>query len=347
MIRALREAGNAVTVLCLTEGEYWQSRIKSLGVTVVHVGRNRSRPVRLFKIVDAVRRLRPDVIQSSHFYTNFPAAVAGKILGIPAIGAVRTDGLKEVAEPGKIFGLLNLKTPGLIAGNSEAGLANARTLSVPERRLFFLPNVVDCEEFDVPERAARDSVCLLTAGRLVEQKRHDRFLRLLSRLRISVPCDIRGVIAGDGPKRDELRQQMVHLGLTDADVELCGVTRDMKSLYNRADVFVLTSDWEGTPNVVLEAMASGVPVVSTDVGDVRSLVEDGVSGFLVASNDEDGLTARVTSLVQDPALRRLLGQNARRRVEKKYSLANLTEYLESLYTRATGPLNPCISRARP
>jgi glycosyltransferase involved in cell wall biosynthesis len=335
MIRVLRETGHGVTVLCLTQGEYWESRIRALGVPVVWVGRSSSRPVRLLRILEEVRRLRPDVIQSSHFHANFPSAVAGRLFGIPAIGAVRTDGLREVVGPGRILGKWNLKTPPLIAGNSKAGLANARSLGVPDRRLFFLPNVVDCAEFQVKEISANRPLRLLTAGRLVEQKRHDRFIRLISCLRRSLPMAIRGIIAGDGPKANELRSLTKELELTDNDIEFCGVTQDMKGLYGKADVFVLTSDWEGTPNVVLEAMACGVPVVSTNVGDVEAVIQDGVSGFVVRPDDEEALAARVSHLIRHPTLRQSFGANARKQIESNYCLSTLSERLESLYRSAT------------
>jgi glycosyltransferase involved in cell wall biosynthesis len=331
MVRVLREAGHTVTVLCLTAGEYWQTPIASLGVPVIWVGRHKSRPARVLTIVNEVRRLRPDVVQSSHFFTNVPAAIAGRVLGIPAIGALRTDGLREVAGPGKVTGLLNLRVPKFIAGNSSAGLENARRFGVPAERLFFLPNVVDSTEFRLSDRSPHDEIRLLTAGRLVEQKRHDRFLRLIAALKRCVPKPVRGIIAGDGPLRTELLRQADQLGLTDADVEFCGVREDMRALYRDGDVFVLTSDWEGTPNVVLEAMASGLPVVATDVGDTRHLVEDGVSGCLVQPDDEDVLLARVRQLITDACQRHRLASTARSVVEQRFSPASLSRNLDALH----------------
>jgi glycosyltransferase involved in cell wall biosynthesis len=346
MLRALRETGNSLTVLCLTCGEHWESHIKELGVSVVWVGEREARPIRLLRILNEVRRLRPDILQSSHFYTNIPTAIAGRILRIPAIGAVRTDCLNEVVGAGRVLGLLNLKLPRLIAGNSRAALQNARAFGIPNHRLFFLPNVVDSAEFQLAGQASQNPVRLVTAGRLVEQKRHDRFIRLISRLRSDVPLAVKGIIAGKGPKREALEQQVRELQLTEQELEFCGLRRDMKDVYRGADIFVLTSDFEGTPNVVLEAMASGVPVVSTDVGDVRALIEDGVSGFVVSRQNEDDLFARVRQLVEDPVQRRSFAENGRRFIERHFSLNTLAERLDSLYRTAEESIVRTHSRTK-
>ena len=330
MARVLRDQGHAVTVLCLTKGEHWEERIRALGVPVEWVGRYDARPLRLASVVNAARRLRPQLLQSSHFYTNFPAAVAGRVLGIPSIGAMRTDGANEVASLGRVLGPLNLKTPTLLAGNSKAAIVNARARGVREGRLFFLPNVIDCDEFGHAPKSAHNPIRIVTAGRLVEQKRHDRFLRLLQTLRRTVTVPVKGIIVGDGPERARLQAQVHELDLGD-DVDIRGVTRDMKGVYREADVFVLTSDFEGTPNVVLEAMACGVPVVSTDVGDVRAVINDGATGFVVEPDREDDLANRVRQLVLDACQRMTLATNARRDIEARFSLDRLAGYLDSLY----------------
>jgi glycosyltransferase involved in cell wall biosynthesis len=333
MVRILSEAGNNVTVLCLTRGDYWESRIKDLGVHVTWVGQHEARPLRLLSILREVGRLNPDILQSSHFFTNFPTAIAGRIFGIPAIGAVRTDCNNEVAGPGRILGLLNLKVPRVVAGNSRAALQNARTFGVPQQRLFFLPNVVDCIEFEFTDKALHSPVRVVTAGRLVEQKRHDRFVRLIWRLS-SLQLAVKGMIFGTGPRRGALQEQMRELHLTEKHLQFGGLMGNMRHIYSGADIFVLTSDFEGTPNVVLEAMASGVPVVSTDVGDVRALIEDGVSGFVVSRDNEEDLIARVRQLVEDPSQRRAYAKNARRHVEMNCSLIRLSDCLEALYRSA-------------
>jgi glycosyltransferase involved in cell wall biosynthesis len=334
MLRALKDAGHRLTVLCFTRGEYWESRIAALGVPVIWVGQRTGAVARVLAIVSEIRRLRPDILQSSHFYTNLPAAIVGRLFRIPAIGAMRNDCISEVAANGSVRGRLNLRAPRLIAANSRLGIRNARAIGIPDRRLFFLPNVVDTNEFLAGGRRSHQAIRVVTAGRMVEQKRHDRFLRLLARLRDTVSRPVEGLIVGDGPLRSSLQRQARELGLNEPSLIFGGLSQRMHDVYKAADVFVLTSDWEGTPNVVLEAMASGVPVVSTDIGGVADLIEDGISGFLVKPDAAEDLAARVAQLVEDASLRDTLAKNARQRVEVNFSHLRLPGHFESLYATA-------------
>jgi len=110
--------------------------------------------------------------------------------------------------------------------------------------------------------------------------------------------------------------------------------QDPAPLYRKADVFVLTSDHEGTPNVILEAMACGLPVVATAVGGVPDLVQDGVTGFLCAPRDTAGIVAALARLAGDPVLRREMGERARVHVERCHARDRLPDLLESLYRTA-------------
>ncbi len=253
------------------------------------------------------------------------------------IGAIRADCVNEMKELGRVIGVLNLRTPHWVAANSSEGLRNARALGVPDRRLALLPNVVDCLEFTAGPRSARDAgssgdpIRLVTAGRLVDQKRFDRFVTLIARLRSRVGRAVKGVIVGDGHLRQALQEQIRRLGLTERDIELRSATQRMTDLYKETDIFVLTSDFEGTPNVLLEAMASGVATISTDVGDVAELIQHGVSGFLAQRDDADGLLACAATLVEDRARRESFGMNGRRQIEARFSLGTLHESLDRLY----------------
>jgi glycosyltransferase involved in cell wall biosynthesis len=339
MLRTLREQGNTPTVLCLKQGEFWEPRIRDLGIQVIWVGQHESQFLRLLKIINEVRRLKPDILQSSHFYTNLYAVFAGFFTGIPSIGAIRNDCISECRKEGRIMGKislgkLSLKAPRLIAANSLAGIRAAISLGVNERRLLFLPNVVDVSAFPMSSKASRQPMTIVAAGRLVEQKRMDRFIRLVALLHEQTHGAIKGLIVGDGPLREALEHQAKGLGLTEETFEFRGLVTDMVGVYRESDIFVLTSDWEGTPNVVLEAMASGLPVVSTNVGGVSDIIENGKSGFVVDANDEGQILDLLLRLIENPILRESIAQHARFEVEKRFALHLLPSYLESLYTSA-------------
>ena len=118
----------------------------------------------------------------------------------------------------------------------------------------------------------------------------------------------------------------------------------MSSVYHQAAICVLTSDFEGTPNVLLEAMASGLPVVATRVGGVPGIVRHGETGFLLDPDDLDGLTAALVELVRNSQLRTGMGRRARTYVEENQSLHRLPVYLSELYQKALPARRPSPGR---
>jgi glycosyltransferase involved in cell wall biosynthesis len=218
---------------------------------------------------------------------------------------------------------------------------------VPPSRLYFLPNVVDAERFHPVDHAADGPFVLLAAGRVAKQKRLDRFISLLGCLRRDFNLDVKGWIVGPAREDEELKGQLEtqarNLGLLPDHLQFRGGIADMSSVYHEAAVCVLTSDFEGTPNVLLEAMASGLPVVATRVGGVPGIVRHGQTGFLLDPDDFDGLAAALAELVRNPRLRTEMGRRARTYVEENHSLHRLPVYLGGLYEMA---LPPRPSRAR-
>jgi glycosyltransferase involved in cell wall biosynthesis len=140
------------------------------------------------------------------------------------------------------------------------------------------------------------------------------------------------VIAGDGPLLPSLRELTASLGSAPF-VHLLGVRRDVPDVLNALDVFAMSSTIEGLPLVVLEAMATALPVVSTRIGGIPDVLEEGATGFLVPVGDEQALRDRVARLVAAPDLSRLCGERARAAAVTKFSAERMQrDYLE-LYAR--------------
>lgn len=335
-VRALVGAGAEVMVLSLTRGEFWEAPIEQAGALVVHVGRRASKPARAAAIAAQVRRFRPHVVQSAHFYTNPYAVLAGRLCGVPSIGAIRSDVVHEISGSGSILGWLCLRWPVTLAANSRPAIETARAMGARDARLVYVPNVVDTDVFRVAARLPREEVRFLAAGRLDSQKRFDRFVRLVAELwRAPGLPPVLARIVGDGSERRALEQLASslasELGIDGPLVEFSGAVDDMARELGEADVFVLTSDYEGTPNVVLEAMASGLSVLATRVGSIPELVEHGVSGMLVDRDDVPGLLRHAVVLAREPELRRLLGDAARAFVVGAHSPEALSGHCERLY----------------
>jgi glycosyltransferase involved in cell wall biosynthesis len=337
MLVALRDAGVVPRVLCLTEGEYWQQRIEALGVRVDWVGQGKSPVSRLATIIGQLRRDPPDMLQSQHFFANSYVIAAARVLRLYDIGAIRGDGFEELESNPGLRGWLSLRLPRALAVNSQTAIENAVTLGVARRRLFFLPNAVDSTIFAGEQRQPGKTVRLLTVGSLVPVKRLDRFLRTISRVSSRASMPVEGLIVGDGPLRAELESQARDLGLAEANVRFCGSATDPSAWYRDADIMLLTSDREGTPNVVLEAMAFGLPVVATRVGGLPAVVVESETGYLVGREDEAALAEAVLDLVEDREKRIAFGKRGRTFVHANHTLLQLTASLRQLYDAALPP----------
>jgi glycosyltransferase involved in cell wall biosynthesis len=330
MVRALQDNGSRVRVLALDRGGFWESRIAELGVPITWVGEWHSKPARLARIIWEASAEKPHILQSQHFYTNLYAALSARAVGAREIGAIRSNGVREVESNGLLLGLASLRLPRLIAANSQAAMHQVRALGASAGRLVHLPNMIDCEYFR-PETNCRDAVIVACVGRLQAVKRIDRFLRAIAQVRRQSSVRVRAIIAGDGPLQGDLERQAKELGLGPEAVVFEGSVADVRTIYRRSDLVMLTSDWEGSPNVLLEAMASGLPVVATRVGGVPEIVLDCQVGFLVEPSDEDGLAAALAQLIEDEGLRRRMGRQARKYVQANHSTERLPELLQSLY----------------
>ena len=174
---------------------------------------------------------------------------------------------------------------------------------------------------------------------LTPKKDHGTFLEAVRLITKDAP-DARFRIIGDGALRDELADRVRSMGLSDV-VELVGARNDVGALLSEIDVSVLTSLKEGCSNVVLESMAAACPLVVTDVGGNRELVEDGVTGYLVPPRDPAGIARRVLELLADPGLRRTMGETGRDRVLSRFTAGRMVDdtvafYLSVLKQRVPG-----------
>jgi glycosyltransferase involved in cell wall biosynthesis len=333
-LKCLKECGAKVDLLCLTKGEYWEKPISNLGVAIHYVGGTSSRLGRLLQIVRVIRRLRPQVVQCQHFYTSIYGAVAGRCLGIPSIGAVRSDGFWELKTNGRFWFKLSLILPHWMAANSERAIGNLRSLGYNPEKFLLLPNVVDMDWFrPVVRSRSENEFFILGVGSLERAKRFDRLLEIAADLQGRTNRVIRVVIAGDGTQRDSLEALAEQTRRKGVKVDMVGRVRDPLKLYQSADVLLLASDREGTPNVVMEAMACGLPVVATNVGGVADLIGNGETGFLFEPGDTAGALVPLERLACEPALAAEIGQRARAFIEKHHSVSLLPEILAGLYEK--------------
>ncbi|KQW52512.1 hypothetical protein ASC77_24355 [Nocardioides sp. Root1257] len=202
-------------------------------------------------------------------------------------------------------------------------------VGLPPGIVDVVPNGVDPARFEMAVPAA-DGPSAVWVGVLGAVKRTDLLLDAVA----AVP-DLRLVVVGDGPLRDRVERRSAAPDLADR-VELTGWVDDPAARLARADVYVLTSDAENCPLSLLEAMATGLPVVATAVGGVPEVVRDGVDGLLCPAGDGRAIVAALDRLAADPALRRRMGASARQRVVDAYTLDHCVDGLLTSYAASRG-----------
>lgn len=235
--------------------------------------------------------------------------------------------------------LLALGVTQLVSISSCTAQAMAAYDNLPLRRIRVIHNGVDLSRMNPPFDAAskRSSLglsrsCRLigTAARLDEIKNIPMMLRVFNEVLRRVP-DTCLLIAGQGPQEGNLKSMAAELGIADR-VRFIGLRFDLPEIYQLMDVFLLTSFSEGISVTLLEAMASGVPAVVTDVGGNGEVVVEGETGHLVPLQDETGFMERVVRILTDPGWAHSLGDNSRKRAGQHFSFENMLANYVSTYT---------------
>jgi len=179
-----------------------------------------------------------------------------------------------------------------------------------------------------------EEMIILSVGSMSHQKAYDILLEVALKMKRALKKRFRFLIAGynETDLGRDLKEALVALGLQEG-VEFLGLRRDVPELLAAADIFFMPSRWEGFPITVIEAMASGLPLVVSDVGGNTEAVEDEVSGFVVSGNDEereDKFVARLETLIINKNLRQRMGRNAKKKAEK-FSLKENIKRIENTF----------------
>src|SRR5438067_1485219 len=178
------------------------------------------------------------------------------------------------------------------------------------------------------------TILLGAVARLYPQKNLSLFLRALAKL--STLQEWKALVVGDGPERRQLLALTEELRLTDRVIWL-GARTDVEAWLAAMDVFVHTSDFEGMPNAVMEAMAMGLPVVASAVDGTRELIEDGVSGYLLPPGDVDAFAERIHGLIEDPEAAHRLGERAHHKVLERFGLSRMIQAYDHLFRSLVTP----------
>ena len=284
------------------------------------------------------QHLRRNHVQIAHafdFYTNLTLVPAARLARVPVvIGSHRQLG--DLITPAQFRAqFAAFRWCDAVVCNSLAGANRLAAAGLSRSKLFVIGNALLADTFvtvppALPPRPGVQRVGMV-ARMNARYKNHSGFLRIAARIHQQL-SDIEFLLAGDGPLRHEIEQEAQSLGLG-AHVTFLGDRRDIPSVLAAMDVAVLTSDSEGLSNVILEAMAAGLPVVAYDVGGNGELVNE-QRGALIAAGDESGFADAVMRILADsasPSLRNQMGREARRFAQENFGLGLVLSRYVDLY----------------
>lgn len=309
----------------------------------------------LIPLARHLRRTRPDWVVSAQNFANIVAVLANFLAGKPARvlvterNAVSRERLRYagILGTGKLKGRVLLllmrwiyPLADRVAANSADGAADlAETIGMPLSRVRVLynptfdPRILSDAEAEAPypflvERKGSGIPVVVAVGRLAPQKDFATLIRAFARVRKRLPCRL--LVLGEGPERGALEALARELGI-ESDVSLPGFAGNPHAAVRRADLFVLSSLFEGLPNALIEAVALGVPCVSTDcLSGPREILLDGRGGTLVPVEDPERLAAAIADALEHPDRARALLSVARSGLHRFDSRAAAKAYLNCM-----------------
>jgi starch synthase (maltosyl-transferring) len=284
-----------------------------------------------FRLALIMRRVRPDITHCFLFRASMMGRLAACLCpGTAVIAAVRVNeqsALKYVCERMTRW-LVSCYT----AVSEEVRHAMIERAHVAPEKIHTIYNGIECAGHDAPlygRESARDETRLALVGRLHRQKGHGILLEALKKM-ISRGRRLHLFLAGSGPDEGRLRQQARDLDIAEA-VTFCGVQDDMVAFMADIDIVVLPSLWEGMPNVLLEAMLAGRPIVATRLPGIEELVSDGRSALLCEPGQARPLAEALMRLMDDPDLASRLARAARQDVERRFDISHTVAATQALY----------------
>jgi glycosyltransferase involved in cell wall biosynthesis len=321
--------------------------LRAHGIDVFHLGKHPGLDMRMFpRLARVLRKVRPHVLHSHNYVLRYtlPVSILARVPVL--VHTIHNVADKEVDRLGVM--LQNWAFRGCVAP-----VAIADRVADSYERVYRLPrpetifNGIDIDRYlnasgggwRARNGFSSADTLITCVARFYPQKNHQTLLEAFARM---ARPETRLLLAGDGDLRPALVAQAERLGIA-ARVHFLGRRDDVPELLAASDVFALASLWEGNPLSVMEAMAAGLPVVSSRVGAIDELVTDGENGLLVAPGDAPALADALDRLAGDAAMRRAFGVSARRRAQLDFDHRVMTTRYEQLYVRL---LNAHQSRDR-
>jgi len=338
-------------IICLTESGPFEQRLQDQNVEVISLRQRPGKDIGIYwKLWKTLWALKPSIVHTRNLSALEAQIPAFFIPGVVTVHGVHGRDVFDLEGKNRKYNLLRRIVRPLVGRYITVSKDLKRwlmeTIGVPEQRVTQIYNGVDLTLFSpatsnhrpdglMPAGFLPDgSIVIGTVGRLAGVKDQATLIRAF-RLLFDVNPVVRLVIAGDGPMRENLQALIDELELTDV-VWISGDRNDIPDILRTFDLFVLPSLGEGISNTILEAMATGLPIVATDVGGNPELVQQGENGYLVPARDPERLAECIGILMQSAEQRKAMGAASLERVKRQFDWERtLASYL-SVYDEVLG-----------
>ena len=338
MAMTLRDKGHEAVIVVGGNGPYAEE-LRDLGLEVAvipHMVRNIS-PINdvraLFELRSTLKALNPDLVSTHTGKAGWLGRIAASMIKKPAIftahGWTFTEGVGK--RGAAVWRLLERMVGGLSAkiitvSRFDRTLAVGACIAKPENIVTVHNGMKDIDPAYMA-KADYPAPKIIMVARFEPQKDHESLLRAMAMLKREVwTLDF----IGNGPNEVKMKILASDLGLQDR-VNFLGSRSDVKNQLSHAQIFALTTHYEGLPRSIIEAMRAGLPVVATDVSGIPEQVEDGSNGFLVPKGDVDALAKRMHEIIASSELRRQMGAESRRRYERLFRFESMFDRTFNVY----------------
>lgn len=327
-----------VHVAALTRGGPLAHELDSAEIPLAVNGKRwKADPLAYLRLEKHIKKLRPDLVQTWLFAANAYGRLAARRAGVKRIVAS-----ERCVDPWKVGYELAIdrwlaqRTDRIVVNSSgvsefyiSKGLPAEKFTLIPNAIAAAAPSSVSRQQLLDELRLPHDTRLIGAVGRLWPQKRLKDLIWAADLLKVTRD-DVHLLIVGDGPERDRLERYRYQVRIEDR-VHFLGQRHDVPRLMPHFDLLWLGSGYEGLPNVIMEAMACGVPVVATDIPGNRDLVIPGQTGFLTPVGDRAGFARHALTILEDPLLARRLGAAGRKRIEEDYTVDKMVQRYADLY----------------
>lgn len=315
------------------------SRIKVVGLDIYGVNIGFCNKIitffkKIFKIRNIIKKTDPDIVISFIDQTNVLTLIASLFTKYPVIVTEHVSLSKY--SPGRMWEYLR-KLFYFCSADSIVAVSNGVRNSLSDKlkdKCIVIPNPVKINTKTARITADRENKLIVAMGRLTEQKGFDLLIKAFGTVKNDIP-GWKLDIWGEGPMKSELEDLITGLSLNDS-VRLCGLTDDTDTVFSSAGLFILSSRFEGFGNVIIEAMACGTPVISTDCPEgPAEIIKNRETGILVKSEDINDLAINIKALIADPQLRKMISQNALI-AAKDYDIKQISARWNDHFSELTG-----------